>query len=215
MHPEQQRNDERGSGQVDLIRGVLVIITAVAIGFFVLTQGLDDTESEAAAAGSPTLEASTDVAQPTDAASEGTGSSSTIDPAAGTVAVDPNASSTTVEGAMAATTTTPAGPEIRAPGDVAVLVLNGEGTKGVAAQGSEVVKAAGYQMLAPKNRDGLGPSQVLYLEGYEAEARSIAELFGPGAAATVAAYSSAASPVADIGAANVVVVMGTDGLISA
>jgi hypothetical protein len=94
-----------------------------------------------------------------------------------------------------------------------VLVLNATSKKGVAGKGTELLKGAGYNMLAPKNADALGPSKVLYAEGSLAVAEAVAGVLKVDPAKTVAPLDPAAPPTAAIGNADVIVVIGTDGII--
>ncbi|MCP5030871.1 MAG: LytR C-terminal domain-containing protein [Actinomycetia bacterium] len=216
MHPAEHRSVDDNAARIGFMRGILVILTAVAIGAFVVAQGLDDNTLEPVAAENTTvdssLEGSADAAG--DGSSAGAGLSTTTvaggdDTAASTtdtVAVDPTTTETTV-------TTTPPEPTLREPAEVAVLVLNGAGTKGIAGQGAEVMNDAGYQVLAPKNANSLGPSQVLYIEGFEAEARVVAESFGVDPASVLSPYDPGSPPIDEIREANVIVIIGQDGLI--
>lgn len=235
MQPEPDKHERSGGARIGLIRGVLVIITAVAIGAFVVTQGLDDNQTTSVAA------ASGEVASDADAATddEGAGAESDVDDdaVAGAEASSGDDAATDDE-AMddAATddeamddeamddadpaaddstdTSEPAGPAIRDPAEVSVLVLNGAGAKGIAGRGSAILQDAGYDVLAPKNADFLGPSLVLYTEGFEAEADGVATAFGVEPSAVVGPYDSANSPINDIRGAAIIVVVGEDGLIN-
>jgi hypothetical protein len=100
------------------------------------------------------------------------------------------------------------------PGDVTVLVLNGAGAKGVAGEGVALLDGEGYDTLDPKNATGLGPSQVLYREGSETAASQVASVFGADAAGVVAPLDQAALPIDDTQGADIVVVIGEDGLLA-
>jgi hypothetical protein len=69
-------------------------------------------------------------------------------------------------------------------------------------------------MMAPKNADGFGPSQVLYAETYEAEAVAVAEAFGIAPASVVDPLDPASPPTReDFEGAHVIVIIGEDGVI--
>ncbi|MEL7155389.1 MAG: LytR C-terminal domain-containing protein [Actinomycetota bacterium] len=219
--------DEPGAARVGLVRGILVIVTAIALGAFVLSRAnFTDSSVEAVAAdagaaleasaegtdtdpapsttspGTDTTEAATDGAD--DPAADG----AATDPAADGAATDEDGSDPTAAGV---TTTEPAGPAQTSPAEIQVLVLNAEGTKGIAGRGSEVLRAAGYDVLAPKNATQLASaSSILYTGGSDAEALAVAAAFGADAG-VVGAYDPAAPPINDIGPARVVVVIGQDG----
>lgn len=202
MQPGDHRHDDGSPNRVGLMRGVLVIVTAVAIGAFVLSRGLDDSSIEAVAAAGD--EVATDDA-------EGS-TSSTLAAVAATTSSTAGSDQTTEAESTTSTVTEPAAPVIRAPADVSVLVLNAAGAKGVAGRGSELLQGAGYGVLAPKNATKLGPTAVLYTENFDAEARAVAEVFGVDPV-VVAAYDPASPPINDIRDAIVIVVIGQDGLI--
>jgi hypothetical protein len=207
MQPADHRSADEYSARIGLIRGILVILTAVAIGAFVITQGLDDRRLEPVAAGNTTVEAD----------SEGSGQAedlaltTTTLEAAETTVVE----STTTEPPTTEPPETTMLTEVtqRLPSEVEVLVLNGAGTKGIAAQGAERVQGAGYEVLAPKNANNLGPSQILYIEDYETEARDVAAVFGVDPDALVSAYDPASPPIDEIREAKVIVIIGQDDLI--
>ena len=243
MQSERQRVERSGAARVGLIRGILVIVTAVAIGAFVLSQGLADDDAD----GGLAAEVVTDGTTPADAeaaadTTDGAGgdTADTADGADGGSAEVAGAEATS-DGAMEdssengsmgdgtdadgeamaddeTTSTTddadPAGPEVQTPADVTVLVLNGAGAKGVAGRGSAVLQDAGYDVLAPKNADFLGPSKVLYSDGFEEEAAEVAAAFGVDPVAVVDVLNLDDAPINDTRNANIVVVVGEDGLIN-
>ena len=98
----------------------------------------------------------------------------------------------------------------RAKGDVRVLVANGSGIRGLAANTSTALRNLGWATLTPVDATGqVEKTAIQYAEGYEAEAREIAaNLSLP---ATVAArLTSPPVAAADLGDAKVIVVLGTD-----
>ncbi len=243
-------SDEHLSGRrVELTRGLILIVLAVAVGAFVVTQGLsDDVESaagsdvvagasESASLGSDGADAATEgeaegaaddiggataESDPTvDAADGGTDPASpSADDGDGTGAADPTTDSTVDTGGEATTGDStgdgspgavPAG-EVPA-GEVKVLVLNGAGAKGIAARGSAVLQNAGYDVLAPRNANFLGPSKILYTAGFEAAAADIAGAYSVDPAAVVEPLDPATPPINETHDADVIVVVGEDGLI--
>ena len=106
---------------------------------------------------------------------------------------------------LVATTTTAA---TRAPRDVKVIVANASDVKGAAGRATDVLKAAGYNALAPTNSPAVPASAVYFTGGYDREAAVVAsalQLPGPSVRAL-----PAPSPVADLKTANVLVILGGD-----
>lgn len=104
---------------------------------------------------------------------------------------------------------TPTTVPVRPPAEVSVIVLNGTSVAGVAGSYSEALGTAGYQMLDPGNATTkTGVTLVYFTEGFEAEAAAVA--VAAGAPATVVPQPLPDPPPGDVGAANVVVVIGTD-----
>ncbi len=83
------------------------------------------------------------------------------------------------------TTTTTAPPAttsttvvVRAPSEIVVVVLNGVGVAGLAAEVSSGLEELGYQTLEPGNYEPvLSQSLILYTEGFEVEAFELAAEF--------------------------------------
>lgn len=104
---------------------------------------------------------------------------------------------TTTSGETSTTSTTLA---LQAPGEISVLVLNAEGTAGLAGEVSSLLQSLGYQTLEPSNyRPLLSQTRVWYLEGLEGEAFALAAEF-PDALVELMP--------ADFGDAEIVVVLG-------
>lgn len=104
---------------------------------------------------------------------------------------------TTTTGATSTTSTTLA---LQAPGEISVLVLNAEGTAGLAGEVSSLLQSLGYQTLEPSNyRPLLSQTRVWYAEGFEGEAFALAAEFPDALVEQMPA---------DFGDAEIVVVLG-------
>jgi hypothetical protein len=112
---------------------------------------------------------------------------------------------TTTTGPTHPTTTTTTFPPNRVP----VLVANASGVTGAAAAVATELQAGGWDLLPPVDASSQVPaSHVYYVAGFEHEAASIASsLHLPPTA--VGPYTTAA-PIASIGTAEAVVVVGPD-----
>jgi len=103
------------------------------------------------------------------------------------------------------TTTIP----LKAPSAVSVIVLNGTSVGGAAGKYSTAIGTAGYTMLAPGDAATKIPAtQIFFAPGFEREAKAVALAAGAPASLTPAAMPT--PPPGEVGAANVVVVIGTD-----
>jgi len=123
-------------------------------------------------------------------------------PVASTTTVDRDAPPPTD---AAQSTTVPA----PAPADVVVVVANGSGVAGLAGRTSDELAALGYQVLEPTNVDpGATTSSVYYVEGSEPAAAAVATALKLPATSVKALPTPA--PVASIGEAVVLVVLGAD-----
>jgi hypothetical protein len=178
------------SAGANVARGVMVIVGAVIVGLLLMNRGLSSDSS-----------AEADVASDESASADG------------------STDETNVEEAPPETTTpvTETPPTLGAPRDaseVAVLVTNGtDGLKGIALRGTDILKTNNYITRDPKNADVVGPSVIMFTEGFEAEANAIAEVYGVDPAVVVTAFDAATSPIADTQDADVVVRVGNDGVI--
>ncbi|MDP8988431.1 MAG: LytR C-terminal domain-containing protein [Actinomycetota bacterium] len=170
-----------------MLRGVLLIVVAVALGV-VLLQGTDgpdpiDTATE------PTTGDGVDVGD--DVGDDGDTPGTVPDSGEG----DP-------------TSTTEAEPPAVDPSTITVLVANGSGgVAGLAAAVTEVVSEAGYETAPPTNTRPVESSVVYYAAGFEAAAAAVAQLFDP---APEVAPLPDPSPVDDMRGANVVLVASGD-----
>ena len=102
------------------------------------------------------------------------------------------------------------GTDARRTGEVTVLVANGSGVSGRAAEVTEEVGSVGYRTAAPSNvNDGntVPASTVYYARGFEADAAALAETLTP--RPQVAELPDPA-PVSDLRGAQVLLVVGPD-----
>ncbi len=165
---------------VNPARGAALVVIAVVLGLVLLRNGLDTSEVVSAGRDDTETEAETEDTAVEGDESEGEGSEEETPP----------------------TTARP-------PAEVTVLVMNGTSVNGAAGKYSDAIATAGYQMLEPATSDVKTPTTLVYFaEGFEAEAAQVA--LAAGAPATVTPAAMPTPPPGDIGAANVVVVIGDD-----
>jgi hypothetical protein len=120
------------------------------------------------------------------------------------VASTPGPQSTATTSPAPATTAT-----ARPPAQVKTLVANGTKTSGAGSKVSDTLRKAGYNVLAPTNTTApAASSAVLFVPGFASEAGAVATALG--LAPTTVMPVPTSSPVANIQAANVVVVIGPD-----
>ena len=200
-------------GGTDIFRGALVIVTAVVIGGFVISRGLDGNDSQEVTSPDTSVVELDDAAQPGDTLTGTTliDDQAVTTPSSPIVSQPTPADQSTSE--VTPTETTPDVPSLRPPAEIRVLVLNGAKTQGIAARGTEALLAEGYQTAAPKNATTQRPSAVLFIEGYQAEATEVAAVYGPGLETLVQPLDPADPPIDDMQDAAVIVVIGPDGLI--
>jgi hypothetical protein len=97
----------------------------------------------------------------------------------------------------------------RPPTEVAVVVLNGTSVGGAAGKYSTALASAGYQLLDPGDAATKIPAtQVYFTPGFELEAAAVA--LAAGAPATLIPAALPTPPPGEVGAANVVLVIGAD-----
>jgi hypothetical protein len=97
----------------------------------------------------------------------------------------------------------------RTPAEVTVIVLNGTAVSGAAGKYATALQSAGYTMLESGNAAVKIPAtQVFFTEGFDVEAAAVALAIGAPATVTPAALPT--PPPGEVGAANVVVVIGSD-----
>jgi hypothetical protein len=159
-------------------RGIVLLAAAVVLGLFLL-RAIDDSSS------------SDDIA-----------TANTDTTAANGEATD----TTAAEDGGDTTTTAP----LRQPAEIVVRVANVSGVSGAAGAKTEQLAAAGYQTVEATNGpegQQLDATQVLFVDGFEGEARALAEALGAPADGVAA---MPAQPPVDPGGAQVVVLLGTD-----
>ena len=184
------------SAGANAARGIAVIAAAVLLGFFLMARAIDD-----------------------DTVVAGTDSTTTITTApagSDTSAADSTTITTAPVSDDTATGADDTLPAQRTPSEVLTLALNGtdpvQGGKAGAMR--DVLAANGYGVAAPKNASSPAASAVLFVEGYESDARAIATLLGVDPDAVVRPFDAASSPIADTQSAQVIVVVGNDGVIT-
>jgi LytR cell envelope-related transcriptional attenuator len=159
-------------------RGIVLLAAAVVLGLFLL-RALEDSAPSDDVATSPTA----------------------------TTAGGETSDSTTAEDG--GDTTTTAAP-LRQPAEIVVRVANVSGVDGAATARTEQLAGAGYQTIEPTNGpegQQLNATQVLFVDGFEGEARALAEALGAPADGVAAIP---AQPPVDPGGAQLVVLLGTD-----
>lgn len=98
---------------------------------------------------------------------------------------------------------------LRQPKDVRVLTANGTSVKGAGGRIKDRVLAAGYNALAATDtKTAASASAVYFTAGFEREAAALAQTLGLQPAAVQAMPNPV--PVADLKAANILVVVGPD-----
>jgi hypothetical protein len=99
-------------------------------------------------------------------------------------------------------------PAPRPPAEVGVTVANGARVQGAANRRASELTELGYRIAQATNTTArVEESRVYFTEGYEAEARALAEALEP---SPPVEPMPPELPVADLGDANVLLVIGTD-----
>lgn len=174
-------------------RGVVLIAVAVVLGLFLL-RAIDDGATSAA---DGDVETADDTAAPDD----GDETDETDAGEAGEGGGD--------DGGASDDEPEPPPPELRPPGEITVIVLNGSGVQGAAAAQTEKIAGAGYQTAIAGNApQAVTDTQVQHAEGYEAEARALAEAIGTSPDATATVGPELAD--VDLQGSQLVVLLGTD-----
>lgn len=133
---------------------------------------------------------------------------STGDSVAPTVEASDTTATTAAAGEEEPTETT-APPAPRPPAEVTVMVANTTDVAGAAGGLTDNLVGKGYQAAQPTDgQPALEQTQVLFVEGYEADAQAVAAAVG--APAEAVEPMPATPPVADLAGAHVVVMLGSD-----
>lgn len=184
-----------------VIKGAILIFVALVLGVVLLTKGTDvDTASTSPGGDDATAPVGDDGGD--ESGDEG-GDDNGGDTSA-TSAPDSTATTATTEPA-----------EARPPEEVTVLVANASGLAGAAGLLGEQLSAEGYLIAEPDNAKTPADGTVIhYIDGFEAEARALAEVLGVDLDADPEAVSEVPTPVPtmdeNMGAANLLVLLGTD-----
>jgi hypothetical protein len=174
------------------VKGALLVAIGVLLGVLVLGSGLSSPGPSSVNVESASGDTTTTAA----------GGDTTTTTAAG------GATSTTIP-----TTSTSGGtPTTHPPNEVRVLVANGTDIPGAASQVQSQLVALGYNALSPQNGPPSEQSWVYYEAGYEGDARVIADSLG---VAQTQVQPMPDPPPIDTLEANVLVLIGDDGLVSA
>lgn len=159
-------------------RGVALVVVAVLVGLFLLRNGLDS---------STTVSAGSDKGSDSSSADAGSDSSGT-------------------DGGSSTTTTL----ATRVPSETKTIVLNGSGVGGAAKRVSNTLAGLGYDLTNPDGDNSTikpDTTQVLYTDGFQAEAAAVAAAIG--APATGVQALGTQSPGNTAGA-NVIVILAAD-----
>lgn len=207
--PGRYSSDDGGfakSASSAAARGGILIAAAVLIGLVILAWGYDSGDESAADAGDATDGATTTV--PTDTTPDEGGDDGGDDAAADDATPDDTAADDTG-------TTVPATPDTRPPGEVKVAVANGVGVDGLAGTVTDTLITAGFVAEAGNSTTSpLPTSQILYAEGYSADAGGVAAAISAPASIIAAAPADPATltDIAEGGTFNVWVLQGEDRL---
>lgn len=211
-------------------RGVVLAVFAVLLGVIILGRGFDDptvATGDPSPTAAPSDDGGTDVpaddgsvdapaaddsTTETPAADDGTAEDGTAEDgtAEDGTAEDGTAEDGTADGS--AGEGTPGG-QVKPPAEVRVLVANDTTVGGLAGTVTNTLTAEGYATLTPTNSttqgaDAAAPSVVYFGQGYRPDAIAVAGLLG--LAETSVAQMPETPPVADLGRANLLVVVGAD-----
>ncbi len=198
-------------------RGGILIAIAVVIGLVLLAWGFDGGDSDATVG--PVTDP-TDSTEPTDStdpadSTDTTDSTDPTDSTDTTDSTDPTDSTDTTDGTG---DTDPV--VLDDPSTVKVAVLNGTGTGGLAGQRAGILGAANYVALAGNavGRPDITASMVYFVTGYGDEAKVVAEALGGPPSVLELAPDDPTSledgTAAETGSAHIIVVLGTDELLS-
>lgn len=186
-----------------LFRGVLLVVIGIVIGVIVLASTLEEADDEPQASGGTTTTTAASDTAPTTIPTQTTAQA---DPAT------PPAAPTT-----AAPSTIP-DPTILPPGEVKVQVFNGTDTQGAAGRLTTTLVSRNYTTSTPQNAPDTGQyatSSIYYTESrYLGNAYEVADLLGVTNLGAIQLLPADFSPVDLDEEANVIVIIGEDGLTS-
>lgn len=203
-------------------RGVVLAVFAVLLGVIILGRGFDDSTGatgEPSPTTAPADDGGTDVPAD-DGSADAPAADDGIDvpaedgtadaPATDDGGTDVPADDGTGGGAPDGGSTEE---QVKPPADVRVLVANDTTTGGLAGTVANTLTAAGYATLTPTNTttqgaDAAAPSVVYFAQGYRPDAVAVATLLGLNEASV--AQMPESPPVADLGRANLLVIVGAD-----
>jgi hypothetical protein len=169
------------------VRGAILVVVAVAVGVFLLRNGLDTDVAVTADDGGPETTAPT--------SDDGDDGDDGGDGGDGGATDDTEPTQTTVA--------------VRPPAEIRVIVLNGSSVTGAAGTWSDGLQANGYNMLEPGNANAsVETTQVFHQGGFRQEAAGVVQALGSPAGVSPQRLGDA--PPGEVGDANVVVVVGPD-----
>ena len=205
---------------VSTTRGILIVLAASAVGLFIVAFGLDGSSPVPTQTQQVSASGAGDV-DPSGSSGDGGIETANDQPDANnqtTLTTGDTAVSTADAGLVEPTVTQDTTSTLaveRLVSEVVVQVLNGGGPKGIAGNATTLLKDKGYQTLAAKNAyaEFNGPSRILHLDGYEAEAIGVAAEFGVDVS-LLEVFSFDNPPAEDLDpSAMVVVIIGEDGVL--
>lgn len=220
-HEPRPRHHVGRAASTAVLRGLLLVLVAVAIGLLLL-DGTDELAAEDQPVDAePVALPPVEEEQPVGLADGGAGAGAAGDDGAGEGATDEvdehdaegdeTTSTTSTSTTSSTTTTSTTAPEgHRDPGNVTVLVANGSGLAGAAASATEALDAVGYDTAPPSNVRAsarVNASVVYYSEGFEDDAAAVAASFEP---PPPVAPMTDPPPTEDLRGASVVLVLGPD-----
>ena len=195
------------------LRGAIVAASASIVGLLVLVQGFDSGQSQTLEAGADS--SASDPTVSSDGAGAGDANGDSQAPSTGTSddIDDANADILPPTTAIEAAETNPATEATRPESEVVVLVVNSGAGKGAAAVLTAQLTEKGYETRSPTNADRSTASAVYHVEGYEAEAMSLAAELDVGSELVI--QLDATPPVDDLEGAHVVAVVAAGGPVGA
>lgn len=196
------------TARTDIIRGAAVVIVALVVGGLILTRGIQ--EANEVTAGDAESVAGVSTQEDEEAhGDDGTGNSTTTTLEATVTSAANVGEETTESSEQTASTSTSLDST-----DSIVIVLNAGAASGSAGQLSDGLYASGFQMVTAKNATSSGPSRIFYEESHRATALELGALLGVDESVLLP-LDADDPPGTELQGANIVVIVGTDGVISA